>query len=73
MIELVEVIKKVSEKDITYKLVAYPNTYPADEPNRRVPSIEKAYSDLNYSPSVSLEEGLERFLKWSDLNYKGEN
>ena len=73
MIELVEIMKKVSEKELTYEIVDYPDSYPADEPNRRVPNIDKAKLDLKYIPRINLEDGLERFLSWSNLSYKGEN
>ena len=73
MVELVEIMKKVSEKKLTYKIVDYPDSYPADEPNRRVPNIDKAKLDLKYLPRINLEDGLERFLSWSNLTYKGEN
>jgi nucleoside-diphosphate-sugar epimerase len=38
--------------------------YLADNPSRRCPSIAKARNDLDYDPSISVEEGLRRSLIW---------
>jgi nucleoside-diphosphate-sugar epimerase len=38
--------------------------YLIDNPNRRCPVIEKARSELGYSPRVDLDEGLRRSLLW---------
>ena len=71
MLELVNEIKKVSDKEVNYNVIEYPDSYPADEPNRRAPDIRKARLQLNYHPEVSLQEGLERFFSWTDGMYTG--
>ena len=71
MLELVNEIKKVSDKEVNYNVIEYPDSYPADEPNRRAPDIRKARLQLNYHPKVSLQEGLERFFSWTDGMYTG--
>ena len=38
--------------------------YLIDNPNRRCPSIKKAYDELGYNPIISLEDGLKRSLIW---------
>jgi len=38
--------------------------YLVDNPNRRCPMIAKARADLEYNPSISLDEGLRRSLIW---------
>lgn len=38
--------------------------YLTDNPSRRCPDITKARTDLDYAPSVSLDEGLRRSLLW---------
>jgi nucleoside-diphosphate-sugar epimerase len=43
----------------------YPDTYPADEPNRRCPDISKAPSQLSYAPRTGLNEELSLFLGWA--------
>ena len=53
-------------------LSPYPSSYPEDEPNRRCPNISKIGKTLSYSPRVSLEDGLTRFLNWSQKNYSQE-
>ena len=50
-------------------VVEYPDSYPADEPERRCPDLSKAGDHLDFNPIVSLEDGVERFLRWADLNY----
>jgi len=49
----------------------YPDSYPADEPRRRVPDISKARMQLGFLPSVSLLDGVTRYLEWARSNYKG--
>ncbi len=71
MLDLVQRIEKVSSSKVSYDVVEYPDSYPADEPNRRAPDIRKARLQLNYSPKVSLDDGLRRFLDWSDKTYIG--
>jgi nucleoside-diphosphate-sugar epimerase len=38
--------------------------YLTDNPNRRCPMIAKAGTDLEYNPTISLDEGLKRSLIW---------
>ena len=71
-ISIINLVKKVQEiytKQIKYNLVNYPESYPADEPNRRAPDISKALNHLGYKPKVSLDEGLKRFFNWAKNNY----
>ena len=49
--------------------INYPDSYPADELNRRATDITKANIKLVYEPKVSLDEGLRRFFKWTEENY----
>jgi len=70
MLGLVQKVKEVlAEEQITYQLIEYPDTYPADEPNRRCPDINKAIQQLGYAPTVSLEQGLARFFSWTKATY----
>ena len=71
MLELVKRIEKVSSRLVDYNLVEYPDSYPNDEPNRRAPDIRKAHLQLDYTPKVDLDDGLKRFLDWSDNVYSG--
>ncbi len=71
MVELVKRIEAVSAQPVSYDVVEYPDSYPADEPNRRAPDIRKARLQLDYEPSVALDDGLKRFLDWSDTVYTG--
>jgi len=72
MVELVQRIEAVSAQKVQYNIVEYPDSYPADEPNRRAPDIRKARLQLEYQPNVDLDDGLKRFLDWSDGVYTGE-
>lgn len=44
--------------------IEMPQEYPADQAQRRCPSIEKAKHNLKYYPEISLTEGLERTKQW---------
>ncbi len=72
MVDLVKEIEKIKKTPVQLDLIAYPDSYPADEPLRRCPDIKKAKLQLNYAPQVSLQEGLSRFLSWTTENYTGQ-
>lgn len=72
MVELVKRLEGVLGRSVKHTVVEYPDSYPADEPNRRCPDITKARLQLGYEPRVSLEEGLTRFMSWADKNYTGD-
>ena len=69
--DLANIFIKISNKNINADIIDYPDSYPADEPMRRCPDINKASQQLNYNPKISLDEGIFRFLKWTEKNYKG--
>ena len=71
MLQLAQHIEKVLGRKIDYNLATYPDSYPADEPQRRCPDIRKARLQLGYEPQVHLDEGLKRFFAWSDKVYTG--
>jgi UDP-glucuronate decarboxylase len=72
MLELAREIEQVLNRKLVIDTVEYPDSYPADEPNRRCPDITKASLQLNFQPHVSLRDGLKRFLSWTDSVYAGE-
>ena len=72
MVDLVKTISRVSAKPVKHDIVEYPDSYPADVPNRRAPDIRKAKLQLQYEPEVDLDDGLKRFLDWADTLYTGE-
>lgn len=45
-------------------LIDYPDTYPAGEPQRRCPDLSKARTELDFTPTVNLQEGLSRTIEW---------
>ena len=69
MLDLVAEISKVKERKISLNLQDYPETYPADEPNRRCPDITKLSNSFNFQPQVGLQAGLQRFFDWAEVNY----
>jgi UDP-glucuronate decarboxylase len=71
MLELVRKVESVLGRSVSLNLIEYPDSYPADEPMRRCPDIRKARIQLQYDPRVTLEEGLRRFLTWTNQHYKG--
>ena len=71
MIDLVDKVREATnDKSIQYQVIEYPDTYPADEPNRRCPDISKAMQQLGYAPTVHLEDGLRRFFSWTRETYR---
>jgi UDP-glucuronate decarboxylase len=71
VIELIEKIELILDKKVKYNIVDYPDSYPADEPNRRCPDILKAKRQIKYQPKVEINEGLRRYIKWTDSVYTG--
>ena len=69
MLDLVSKMDVVLSKDFNYDIIDHPDSYPADEPQRRCPDIKKAQLQLNYNPKVSLDDGLSRFFNWAFINY----
>jgi UDP-glucuronate decarboxylase len=70
MLGLVEVIRKsMPHLKVEHRLIEHPDTYPADEPQRRCPDITKARLQVGYEPQVNLEEGLRRFFEWAKPAY----
>ena len=72
MIDLVKRLQTISKQEVTYNQIEYPASYPADEPMRRCPDIQKARLQLNFNPVISLDDGLRRFLDWSNAAFTGE-
>ena len=72
--ELAEIYAKIGKEKygytgkVTYQ-VSDDKNYLTDNPNRRCPVITKARDKLGYNPSVYVEQGVERFLEY--LNIEG--
>ncbi len=73
MLDLARRIEGVIGRAVAHHILEYPDSYPADEPNRRCPDIRKARLQLGYAAEVKLDEGLRRFLDWSQRTYVGES
>ena len=63
------VVDKVGGK-AEVKVVDYPSSYPAGEPQRRCPDLTKITKELNYVPQVDLENGLARSIDWFRSEHK---
>ena len=71
VVDLIKRIESVLDDAIPRDHVDYPDSYPADEPNRRCPDIRKARLQLGYEPLIDLDEGLGRYFAWTDKHYSG--
>lgn len=69
--DLADMIADVTGIEFERLRQEYPNSYPADEPQRRCPDISKAKEDLGYQPEVPIEVGLKRFFDWTQSTYEG--
>ena len=71
ILDIVKSIQQVLKRDIPFDVIEYPESYPSGEPYRRCPDIQKAKDGINYIPQINLNEGLKRFLTWTNKNYEG--
>lgn len=70
MLQLVKTIKEsLPALSVNYHVAEHPDTYPADEPQRRCPDITKARMQVGFQPKVELPEGLRRFFVWAEHAY----
>ncbi len=70
MVDLVKTIQTSTNLTVKANIAEHPDSYPADEPQRRCPDITKARIQLGYEPKVALDEGLRRFFDWAQGAYK---
>ncbi len=71
VVDLIKRIESVLNDAFPRDHIDYPDSYPADEPNRRCPDIRKARLQLGYEPQIELDDGLERYFTWADKHYTG--
>ena len=64
MVGLATIISELAANKTQVQLVAYPESYPAGEPQRRCPDLTKIKKELDYKPAVDLKTGLARTLSW---------
>ena len=69
MLDLVAEISQIKGVTLSLELQDYPESYPADEPNRRCPDVSKLAELVEFKPQVQLKDGLKRFLDWTAANY----
>lgn len=68
--DLARKVGEITGAQIHAETVEHPDTYPADEPQRRCPDITKAREQLGYKPMVSIDDGLARFFGWASHAFK---
>lgn len=76
IIELAERLANIGRKYFGYtgkiiRRVSEDKEYLTDSPKRRCPNIAKARTELGYSPSIGLDEGLLRTMCWYSENLEG--
>lgn len=64
MMALATMVADLFPHKANIQTVKYPDSYPADEPNRRCPDLTKIRTHLEYNPQVDLKTGLLRTLTW---------
>ena len=64
MVGLATIISDLASTKSRVQLVAYPESYPAGEPQRRCPDLTKAKTQLGYNLTVDIKTGLARTLAW---------
>ncbi len=67
--EFAQLYQKVASRIFDYAgkiicVVSDDKNYLVDNPQRRCPSIEKARKLLNFQPEITVEAGVEKYLKW---------
>ncbi len=67
--KLAELIKTKINKDIIFEY----RKLPLDDPKRRKPSLNKAKKYLNWSPQITLEEGLDKTISYYRGIFRDEN
>jgi UDP-glucuronate decarboxylase len=64
MVTLATMMAEASLHSVPIRCIAYPESYPADEPNRRCPDLTKIKAELGYAPKVNLSDGIARTMTW---------
>lgn len=59
--DLAVMFREICLSSVPIEVKEHPTQYPADEPDRRCPSIQKANDHLDYYPTVDLETGIRNF------------
>jgi len=70
VLDLAQKVAEITGTPLVSDTVEHPDTYPADEPQRRCPDITKAQAQLGYAPQVKLDDGLRRFFGWAETAFR---
>jgi UDP-glucuronate decarboxylase len=71
VLELIQITRDELGRDLKFDVIEHPDSYPADEPQRRCPDIRKAREQLGFNPQVRLSDGLTSFFAWTEDYYTG--
>lgn len=69
MTDLAAIFTQLSPKSVEVEVIDYPSRYPKDDPSRRCPNIDKLKMEFDFTPKVGLQEGIKRFLRWTQKTY----
>lgn len=71
ILELAEIIRKLTGSDSTIQLAPYDSHYPRgfEDTRRRVPDARRARDELGFVPAVTLDEGMRRTVDWCRSHY----
>jgi dTDP-glucose 4,6-dehydratase/UDP-glucuronate decarboxylase len=62
--DLANLVSSISGTAVTFEVSKDPH-YLTDNPQRRCPDLTKSRADLGYQPSVTLEDGVRRTIRWA--------
>lgn len=74
MIELAQIFSDIMNGQVKMKRGMSSNdAYGSADPKRRCPDLDKIRTKLGYNPTVSLDEGMQRFVVWASKEYSLKN
>jgi dTDP-glucose 4,6-dehydratase/UDP-glucuronate decarboxylase len=62
--EVANLVSSISGTPVTFEVSNDPH-YLTDNPQRRCPDLTKSRTQLGYAPSISLEDGVRRTIRWA--------
>jgi UDP-glucuronate decarboxylase len=70
MYDLAVKLGEIINQEVKIELTPYPDSYPADEPMRRIGDITKARIQLGFNPKIDMVTGIKYFMDWAKENYE---
>ena len=69
MYDLAKLLAEIAGKEAKVTLTPYPDSYPADEPMRRIGDTTKARNQVGFRSKIDIKTGLKYFMEWAAENY----